>query len=171
MKIAILSDIHDHVWNLKKALQTRELQNTDALLFCGDLCAPFVIKLLGQAYTKPIHMVLGNNDGDVAAIIANADNFSNIHLHGEYFRGELDSMTIAMNHYPDKARKLAEQDKYDVVCYGHNHVLAQETIGSTLLVNPGTIMGYHGGLLKDVTATFIILDSTKREISIQELAS
>ncbi len=108
MKIAILSDIHDNVWNLKKALAMNELQETEAMLFCGDLCAPFIVKLLGMGYSKPIHLVLGNNDGDVAAIISNAASFSNIQIHGEYFRGEFGGKTLAANHYPDKARKLAE---------------------------------------------------------------
>ncbi len=159
MKITIISDIHDHIWNLKKALSSSELQHTDAMLCCGDLCAPFIIKLLGQAYTKPIHIVFGNNDGDGAAIISNANNFENIHIHGEYFRGEFDGKTFAMNHYPDKARKLAENDSYDVVCYGHNHTLAQENVGKTLLLNPGAIMGFHGGRLEDIPATFIILNT------------
>lgn len=169
MKIAILSDIHDNVWNLKKALDMIVLQETDAMLFCGDLCAPFIIKLLGRAYAKPIHMVLGNNDGDVAAIIANAKNYSNIRIHGDYFRGELDGKSIAVNHYPDKARALAEQGGYDIVCYGHNHSLAEERIGNTLLINPGAIMGYHGGQLKEVTATFMVLATQKLEVTVQSL--
>jgi hypothetical protein len=169
MKIALLSDIHDHVWNLKKALGMSALQDTEALLFCGDLCAPFIVKILGQQYDKPIHMVLGNNDGDLAAIIANADKFSNIHIHGEYFSGEFDGKTIAMNHYPDKARRLAEQGSYDVVCYGHNHTLAQEYLGNTLLINPGTIMGFHGGNLEDVPATFVSLDCSTMQTIVSRL--
>ncbi|MGB5236643.1 MAG: YfcE family phosphodiesterase [Flavobacteriaceae bacterium] len=171
MKISILSDIHDNVWNLKKAIAMKELQESETLLFCGDLCAPFIIKLLGQAYSKPIHIVLGNNDGDVAAIMANAANFSNIKIHGEYFRGEFGGMTIAMNHYPDNARKIAEQGNYEVVCYGHNHILSQEYIGDTLLINPGTIMGFHGGALKDVPATFITMHCGTRETKVSELRS
>ena len=166
MKIAILSDIHDNVWNLEKALNTESLQQTDNMLFCGDLCAPFIIKLLGQGYTKSIHTVLGNNDGDVAAIIANANKFDHIHVHGEYYRGELGGLTIAMNHYPDKAKRIAENGGYDVVCYGHNHTLAKEKVGNTLLINPGAIMGFHGGRLEDIKPTFLILDtdSLKTEV-------
>ena len=160
MKIAILSDIHDHVWNLKKALSMSDLQQSDAMLFCGDLCAPFIIKLLGQGYTKPIHIVLGNNDGDVAFIIANANHFSNVIIHGEYFRGEFDGRTFCVNHYPDKARAIAENEGYDVVCYGHNHTLAEENVKNTLLINPGAIMGFHGGSLEDIPASFVQLQTT-----------
>ncbi len=169
MKIAILSDIHDNVWNLSKALAISELQKTDTMLFCGDLCAPFIIKMMGQAYTKPIHTVLGNNDGDLAAINSNAKNFSNIQIHGEYFRGELGGRSFCMNHYPDKARSIAEQGQFDVVCYGHNHTLAEEKIADTLLLNPGTIMGFHGGRLEDISATFAILETGDLSTEILEL--
>lgn len=166
MKIAILSDIHDNVWNLEKALSKPELQDTKAMLFCGDLCAPFIIKLIGERYTKPVHMVLGNNDGDVASIMANAKKFSNIHIHGEYFRGEIGGKTIGMNHYPDKSRILAEMNAYDVVCYGHNHTLSEEMVGNTLLINPGAIMGFHGGKLQDITPTLLILDSDQMKTEV-----
>lgn len=145
------------------------LQATDAMIFCGDLCAPFVVKMLGQGYSKPIHAVLGNNDGDVASIIANAQNFPHIHIHGEYFMGDLGAKTFAANHYPDKARKLAENGGFDVVCYGHNHTLAQEKVGQSLLINPGAIMGFHGGRLEDITPTFVVIDTDSLKVEIHEL--
>ena len=161
MKLTILSDIHDNIWNLQKALATPAVQETEALLCCGDLCAPFVIRLLGLHYPgRPIHIVLGNNDGDVASIIRQAMSFSHIHLHGEYFRGVLDGKSIAMNHYPEQARLLAASGMYDIVCYGHNHELkTDERIRDTLLLNPGAIMGYHGGDLREIPATFVVLDT------------
>ncbi|MCO6489876.1 MAG: YfcE family phosphodiesterase [Phaeodactylibacter sp.] len=160
MKLTILSDIHDNVWNLKKALAGPAVQQTDALLCCGDLCAPFIIRLLGEGYARPIHIVLGNNDGDVASIIRVADNFEHVHLHGEYFRGEFGGRTLAMNHYPIKGRILAESGQYDVVCYGHDHQLNRgEKTGNTLLLNPGAIMGYNGAALKDIPATYMVLDT------------
>ena len=38
MKIAILSDVHDNIWKLETLLASLEAQ---ALIFCGDFCAPF----------------------------------------------------------------------------------------------------------------------------------
>ncbi len=166
MRIALLSDIHDNVWNLKKVLNSEALKSTDTLLFCGDLCAPFVIHLLGEAYTKPIHMVLGNNDGDVAAIICNIAQYPNMELHGEYYRGELGGKTIAVNHYPDNARELAESGIYNIVCYGHNHTLKEEIVGATLMLNPGPIMGYHGGRLEDIPATFMVMDTDSMQTEV-----
>ncbi len=170
MKIAILSDIHDNIWNLQKALAMPALQATEAMLFCGDLCSPFIIHLLGRSYSDPVHMVFGNNDGDVAAILRNAKKYPNIHIHGEYFKSLLGGISLAMNHYPDKARTIAENGGYDVVCYGHNHmVVNDEMINDTLLINPGTIMGYHGGDLREIPATFMVLDTVLLKAEIYHL--
>lgn len=167
MKLTVISDIHDNITNLRKALGIPALQATEAMLCCGDLCSPFVIKLLGQAYGNPIHIVLGNNDGDLAAIIQTVKGYGNIHVHGEYFHGVFGGKTIAMNHYPEKAEILAASGMFDVVCYGHNHQLERDRkVRGTLLLNPGTLMGFHGGELKEIQSTFILLDlpSMKTEV-------
>ncbi|MFN8541102.1 MAG: metallophosphoesterase family protein [Thermomicrobiales bacterium] len=86
MKLAILSDVHDNVWNLRAALGA--LGECEALLYCGDLCSPFVIGLLGEGFAgKPIHVVFGNNDGDLFRIAGNAARQEQITLHGELFQG------------------------------------------------------------------------------------
>jgi len=63
MLIAVLSDCHDNIWNLEKVLP--KLDKAEVVLFCGDFCAPFTLKLLAEGFTRPIHAVFGNNDGDV----------------------------------------------------------------------------------------------------------
>ena len=167
MRIAILSDIHDNVWNLNKALSSPKLQSCSEMIFCGDLCAPFVVKLLGQGFTNPIHIVLGNNDGDLASIIANATQFEHITIHGEYLTADIGGIAVAANHYPDNAREIASGGSFQLVCYGHNHTLHQERIGETLLVNPGAIMGYHGGKLEDIPPTYIIIDPDSMTVETQ----
>lgn len=59
MRLGILSDIHDHVWNLAAALPA--LADCDILLCGGDLCSPFVIHQLGRGFPGPIHIVFGNS--------------------------------------------------------------------------------------------------------------
>ena len=70
MQIGILSDIHDNISALRRALE--QLQHTHALLCCGDLCSPFIINELGQNYSRDIHIVFGNNDGDLFRIAQNS---------------------------------------------------------------------------------------------------
>ena len=170
MLIGIISDIHDNVWRLERALDSLR-GGAEALLVCGDLCSPFVVHQLGRGFPGPIHVVFGNNDGDLYRITANARAYPHIHLHGELFRGELGGRKIAMNHYPDIARGLARSGEYALVCFGHNHRHEISDAGAVVLANPGPVMGAAiepDGSWRDVAATFVLYDSdtgkTKTEI-------
>lgn len=164
MRIAIISDIHDNVWKLEAALSA--IRDADVLLCCGDLCAPFIIHQLGRGFSRPIHIVFGNNDGDTHRITANARQYDNIRLHGELFRAELDGQAFAMNHYDNIARSLAASGEFDVVCYGHNHVFDIQRVGRTLAINPGAIMGATfapDGTRTDVSPTLVIYETLTRQ--------
>ncbi|MGA2267848.1 MAG: metallophosphoesterase family protein [Bryobacteraceae bacterium] len=164
MRIAVLSDIHDNVWKLAAALDA--VAHADALICCGDLCSPFIVHQLGRGFSKPIHVVFGNNDGDRFRIAANARQYEHIRIHGELFRGEFDGQRVAVNHYDHIARAIAASGEFDVVCYGHNHVYGVARLGRTLAINPGAIMGAAfsaDGGRTDVASTFAIYDTASRE--------
>ena len=158
MKLAILSDVHDNVWNLRAALAS--LGAADALLYCGDLCSPFIIGMLGEGFPgKPIHVVFGNNDGDLFRIAQNAAGQPHIQLHGQFFEGEFDGKRVAVNHYPDIALAIAAAEQHDLVCYGHNHLFKIARQGRTLTINPGALLGYNPGSKSDIPATFVVYDT------------
>ena len=161
MKVAVLSDVHDHVWNLRAALDA--VREADALVFCGDFCSPFVVPLLAEGFPGPIHAVFGNNDGDLFRIAQNAARFDHVQLHAELFAGELGGRPVAANHYPEIALGLADSGRFDLVCYGHTHRFAVEARGSALTVNPGTLLGYDPAERHDVAATFAVYDTTNAE--------
>ena len=171
MKIAILSDIHDNIWNLKAALKFIQEQQVETLIFCGDLCSPFILDLLADADIhglKAIHIVFGNNDGDLFRITNKANKLNNIYLHGEFFDSkgmDFYGKRIAVNHYPDIAQSLADSKKYDLVCYGHNHVHSIKKLENTLLINPGTIMGYDPLTRETIPATFVIYTPGLNELT------
>ena len=139
MTIAILSDSHDHLDNLRRVLEA--VQDTEALLHCGDLVSPFVIVLLGEQYKQPIHIVYGNNDGDHALIEERAKQFPHITLHGATGAMKLDGRTIAFVHEPELMSPYVAEGTYDLICYGHTHIPEQHWEGKTLIVNPGDVMG------------------------------
>ena len=158
MKLAILSDIHDNIWNLRAALAG--LPEADALICCGDLCSPFVVGLLAEGFPgRPIHVVFGNNDGDLYRIAQNAARTGTVQLHGELFQGEFDGRRVLVNHYPEIALAIAAGGRHDLVCYGHNHLYKVERVGATLTVNPGAIMGYEPGGKREVPPTFVVYDT------------
>ncbi len=140
-KIAIISDSHDNIWNLDKALEQVRDSDARALLHCGDLCAPFIVKQLADGFGGPIHLIFGNNDGDGRLIQVVGSNFPNVRHHGIYAELEVSGRNIAMIHYPEPALRIAQSGQFDLVCYGHDHTQHHQILGSTHFVNPGEIMG------------------------------
>lgn len=161
MKIGILSDIHDNIWNLRGALAA--LHDVDAAIVCGDLCSPFIIGLLAEGLpNKPMQIIFGNNDGDLFRIAQLAARWPQITLHGELFVGELGGKRFFVNHYPMIARAASPAD-FDVICYGHDHRFVIERHGTATLINPGAIMGYIPGGRGEVPATFVVYDTESGE--------
>jgi uncharacterized protein len=143
MNIAILSDIHDNIWVLEKVLQA--IESADAVIFCGDFCAPFSLGLMVEKFGGPIHCVAGNNDGDQWFLSRVAEQAgARVVLHGAFAELDLDGRRVFVNHYPPIAEGIAASGKYDLVCYGHDHQAVVRQVGNTLLVNPGEVMGRFG---------------------------
>jgi putative phosphoesterase len=164
MRIAILSDIHDNVWKLVRALDA--IRDTDALICCGDLCSPFIAHQIGRGYTRPVHIVFGNNDGDPYRITTVAGKYPHLHVHGEFFASEFEGVRVAVNHFDYLARPIAASGQFDVVCFGHNHVHEITPVGKTLAINPGSIMGATfapDGTRTDTASTFVIYDTAAHE--------
>jgi putative phosphoesterase len=160
MRIAVLSDIHDNVWKLAAAL--RAIEAADELICCGDLCSPFIVHQMARGFQGPIHIVFGNNDGDLFRITANAQKYDHVQVHGEIMRRELNGKRIGCNHYDTIGRSLAASGEFDVVCFGHNHVHEIARIGKTLAINPGPIMGARFApdtSPVDVASTLVIYDT------------
>jgi len=138
MKIAIISDSHDNVPNLEKALDWINSQGISLIIHCGDLSAPSMLaKVLAPNFKGKIHLVHGNV-GDPELLEEVAKKFENVHLHGKIGElvlpselgtvpirgqspGEKEGVKIAFTHFPAKAKELAKTGKYDLVFYGHTH--------------------------------------------------
>jgi uncharacterized protein len=166
MRIGILSDIHDHVWNLRAALSA--LQEVDTLLVAGDLCSPFVIPILADGFTRGrIHIVFGNNDGDRFRMTVVAQAFDHVELHGEVYRGRLDGRELAMTHFPSLAESM-DASRIRLIVYGHDHRYHVERTGSGAdggwRLNPGTLLGYDPLSGEDVPATFLVLDTDEDRV-------
>ena len=163
MKLAILSDIHDNIWKLEAALP--QAAAAEAVLFCGDLCSPFSLDRLARgAGDRPLHVVWGNNEGDIRLMLKVTAGLGNLRLHGQMAELEFDGLRVAVNHYPEIARRLAESGAYDLVCYGHDHQAHEERLaGGAWLLNPGEIMGMYG------RSTLALFDTVERAVTFVEI--
>ncbi|UKJ07883.1 YfcE family phosphodiesterase [Solitalea lacus] len=167
MKITILSDIHDNVWNLNALFDF--IKHTDALIFCGDICAPFMLSILAKNYSNPIHMVFGNNDGDRFNLLGKAIQHPHVKLYGEVMSAELDGKLFYVNHYPEIALEVARSGEFDVICYGHDHDHAILQHEDYLAINPGTVMGFAPRKLAACPATFVIYDTVSNRVESFEI--
>lgn len=163
MIVAVISDIHDNLWQL--ALALREIALAEAAIFCGDFCAPFTLDELAARFGQPIYAVFGNNDGDKVLHTTVASRHPNVTLLGEFGEVELGGRLIAVTHHPEIGRALAGANRYDVVCSGHTHAAHSEQIGATLWLNPGEVMGRFGH------SSFALYDTDANTASLCEIVA
>ncbi|MEJ2013376.1 MAG: metallophosphoesterase [Anaerolineales bacterium] len=157
MLIGVISDTHDNIWKMEAAFP--HLQEAGAVVHCGDLCSPFMIKRLGAGLkSQAVHIVWGNNEGDRLTIARVAEGFPNVTLQGELAILELGGLRLAVNHYPEIAAELAASRDFDLVCYGHDHTAHLSEVGDCLLLNPGEVMGLNG------RSSLALVDSETREV-------
>lgn len=157
MILAVMSDTHDHIWNVRKALEFIRERGAEAVIHCGDFIAPFMLKELDQAHI-PVHGVFGNNDGDQYLLTKlSMTEFSHITLYGLMGELTLADFRVAFTHYRAVADGLAASKQFDLVCFGHSHEAFHEKVGNTDLLNPGEVMG------KDGSPGFYMVDTSARK--------
>ena len=128
MKIAIVSDTHDNMQNFNKVIDFLNVQKIEVMLHCGDVCNQQTVDEAVKRFKGEIHFARGNGDYDLLNI-------------PEFQEVEFGAKRVALVHYPDKAREIAESGNYDLVFYGHTHKPWEERIGRCRLVNPGELAG------------------------------
>lgn len=141
MKIGVISDSHDNLPNIRKAVEIFSTKGVEALIHGGDFCSPFTLaefKPLSQKGVK-MHAVFGNNDGDRVLLVRRGEGFCTF-ADGSLVV-TLGGKRIVVLHYPDLAEDLFRLGTYDLVIYGHNHTTRVEGQEKKLL-NPGTSAGY-----------------------------
>jgi len=163
MKVCILSDSHDHIALIDAAVADAKAAGAEVVLHCGDLVAPSTLHCL-EKYGLPVHIIHGNNTGDLYALTRLAHKPGGIiRFHGMDAGIELAGKRIFIVHYPHYAHAMAATGDWDLVCCGHSHkveISAQTNCkgGITHLVNPGTVGG-----VGQAPATWIFADLEKMQ--------
>lgn len=163
MKILIASDSHDNWENLARAVALGNERSCAVMLFAGDLISPLGIDVLSK-FNGAVHMVLGNNEGELVALARLADAAPNITLHGNLNGGtmerELGGLRMYMNHYPLNAENAALSGKYDVVVFGHTHTYHEDHMATgVIVINPGEVAGTRSG-----TASVVCFDTDTKHV-------
>ncbi len=142
--IGAMSDTHDRLDAVNKAISFFNSREVTDVLHAGDLVSPFVAPLFSELKAK-LHFVWGNNEGDHEFIKV---RFADIGVSplGDFAALQLGGRKIALLHgiHQEIVGSLVESGHYDLVVHGHSH-RAEVIDGKTLVVNPGEVCGYLTG--------------------------
>jgi len=154
--IGIISDTHDNVINIKKAVDIFKKNNVEFVIHAGDIIAPATVKFFEGVKMK---FIFGNCDGDRAKIEEKVKEFGWEH-HGRIMELKIKNKTIGVVHGDD----LLIWDKmvnkgYDYLIHGHTHVPEDKKINKTRILCPG---GHYLGDDKKTNQIIILnLDNDK----------
>ncbi len=140
MVIGILSDTHDNLDNLKKAIDIFQANNVEHIIHAGDYTSPFTYRVM-KHFTGGFTGIFGNNDGD--KVLLNNVYQDRIFTQPHIFR--LHERKIVVMHEPGVVDALADSGHFDLVIYGHTHEPVIKLVKNTLVVNPGEVAGWLYG--------------------------
>ena len=158
MKIALISDTHDHTDRLAAALAVFADRRAEALIHAGDMVAPFTARAL-LAFDGPILATFGNCDGERAGL----SSVLKKSISPPPVTFELAGRTFVLAHdisqIPNALLATA-----DVAVIGHTHRPSRSQNGRTLIINPGECCGRVSG-----QATVALLDSEDLSVEVINL--
>lgn len=162
--IGILSDSHDNLNAIRKAVEFFNKKEVKAVLHAGDIVSPFTVKAFKELKSK-LYFVFGNNDGDKITLTKRFEEIGATSC-GDFGDLTIDGLHIALLHGTNEAlvKALARSGEFDVVIRGHTHDPAVRVIEGTPVINPGECSGVLSG-----KATVAILEVANLNVEITEL--
>jgi putative phosphoesterase len=139
MKIGILSDTHNHMPNLERALSQFRARGITTLIHCGDMTSPNTAVLL-----KNFHViaVTGNMDMNTGQLERTLKKLNPDNSLSSTFTGEIEGVSIAATHsHRGNVPELVANGRYTYIFHGHTHQRKHEQMGSSHIINPGALGG------------------------------
>ena len=146
MRIGIISDTHDDIDNVRKAIDVFNHENVRYVIHAGDYVFPGVVMEFKRLDANLIG-VLGNNDGERVLLLKSFLEVGG-ELKGEMGEMTIDDLKIGIYHgtSPEIKKQLAVSGRYDILVCGHTHKVEPTNLaegilakgGPTLILNPGT---------------------------------
>jgi putative phosphoesterase len=132
--IGIISDTHDNVPNILKAVEIFKKNKVEFVIHCGDVISPSSVKHFAGIKMK---FIFGNCDGDRAHIEEKCKDIGGEH-YGTVMELKHKGKTIGVVH----GENILINDKmlnkgYDYFIHGHTHVPEDKKAGKTRVLCPG----------------------------------
>lgn len=168
-KVGVISDTHDNLSAIEKALEGFEQRGARTLVHAGDIIAPFSLRrFLSRGFE--FRGVFGNNDGELLLLskVAQEHGATLVHQPLVLQLGGLHVLVMhgipSLQETKTLIERLALGGVFDVIIYGHTHEVDVRRVGGTLIINPGEACGYLTG-----KRTAAVLDTGTLEVEIMEI--
>jgi len=159
MKVGVISDSHDDMAAIARAVELFNAEEVGMVLHAGDVVSPFTFDIL-RGLRAPLVGVFGNNDGDRLLLRERSGGA----LHVQPHLLTLGGLRAVIVHEPPLVPALAASGDFDLVVYGHTHQPVARRVRGALVLNPGKAARLHQG-----RSTAAILETDGAEARIVEL--
>lgn len=159
MLIGIISDTHDNMPQIRKAVDLFNERKIEHLIHAGDFTSPFTFRLLNDLKAG-FTGVFGNNDGDKLLL----QGMSKGRIHNQPHIFELANRKIVVIHEHHIADALGDSGHFDLVIYGHTHKPEVRRSEKALVVNAGEAGSWLYG--KSTVATVDLRDMSAEIIAL-----
>ena len=140
MILGIISDTHDNMPMIQRAVELLNARNIGHVIHAGDFTSPFTFRAL-KHLACDFTGIYGNNDGERVLL----QQLSHQRIFTQPYILELAGRKIVIMHEHHVVDALADSGHFDLVVYGHTHESDIRKRGNALIVNPGELGGWLYG--------------------------
>lgn len=157
--MGIISDTHDNIKYVQKAVQIFKEHNVEAVIHAGDLISPFMVDYF-QPFAPNFYLCSGNNKGDTNMIKAKMQTLGKFFADVGVFSLAGKEFIVYHGTIPTIVNAFLTSQQYDYIITGHTHQKRIHSVGRTTLINPGKAFFDP----KQPDSTIAILNTANNEV-------
>ena len=143
MQVGIFADSHDHLDNIRLAVEHFNESECDVVLFAGDLVSTIAVPPL-RALKCPIVGCFGDNEGNKVGLLAGLSMIASKFQDPPINYQANDGTKFVIAHMKSELRNVSHD--FQIAVYGHTHKprIKRDEMGR-LFINPGETSGWSFG--------------------------
>lgn len=158
MRVGVFSDSHDHLDNIRRAVDLFNERNCACVLFAGDLVSTFAVPPLRKLKGRLLGC-FGDNEGNKPGLLAGFSIIGELREAPALYTLS-DGTRVVIVHMERQLRNF--QEPFDIAVVGHTHRPRVHTDDcGRLWINPGETSGWTYG-----QPTIAILDTESKGVEI-----
>ncbi|MDA8175156.1 MAG: metallophosphoesterase [Nitrospiraceae bacterium] len=160
MLIGVLSDTHDDMEMIRRAVDFFNAKKVKLVLHAGDIVSPFTFPEAFINLVPRFAGVFGNNDGDKVLLTEKSGG----RILQQPRTLEEGGKKIVLMHEPALIPSLVKSGTFDIIIYGHTHRPDVKKENGVLVLNPGKTARLHKG-----KSTVALMETDTLEAEIHQL--